>query len=184
MSGNNDNLNDLLRRFASGAEAEAMAEDIQKGDAMLDRFCVPEPDAEALRRIRERLGRRAVSRYRRNLFLGWTSIAASVMAVMLILFGAADKPGSVQPARDFVAQSPASDTLDTLPGFSFNLWDDARQNDSDDAYAAIKEELDNIAASIEAARTDRPVFGAESFSNGDTDNNGDIKIITVDFWKG
>ena len=182
MKIHDDNLNDLLRGFAGDAEAEAMAEDIRKGDALLDRFCAPALDTEALRRVRERLGRAAAPRYRRRLFLGWTSVAASVMAVMLVMFGLVDKPGTVQPEAKPVAQAPASETLHTLPGFSFNLWDDTRQNDSADAYAAIKEELDNIAASIEAARTDRPVFGVDPFSNGDNDR--DSTTITTDFWKG
>ena len=41
MKKGTDNLDELLRRFAEDSAAKSMAEEIRRGDAMLDRYPAP-----------------------------------------------------------------------------------------------------------------------------------------------
>ena len=195
MHMNDNNLNDLLRRFVDETGADTMAEDIRRGDALLEQFPSPAMSAEAVDRLHRRLDRlRPVPRRRTSLW-GWAGAAAAAAAAMVLLsFGPADIPHSsveptptanVQPSAP-VQPAPESQMPDhsELPGFTLNLWDDTYHKAGDEAFAAITAELDNIAAWIEAVGWMEHPFSDERPFNGDTARQREKKVELTDFWKG
>jgi hypothetical protein len=195
MKKTTDNLNDLLRRFADAAAADDMAEEIRRGDELLERYPAHALSSRGEVRVLRHLRAAYPKRRWRVPFVGWMSAAAAVIAVIIILFGGSDIVPSVQPEHKPSGQplaqveTPASlpapaAAMRDLPGYFANLWDEAAHADSDESFISLKAELDTIAAMIEAVRFKKRDFPEERFINADDAELRDSQIITADFWKG
>lgn len=186
MKETTDNLNDLLRRFADASTADDMAEEIRRGDALLDRCPAPALSPRAEARVRKHLKAAYPKRYRRMPFVGWMSVAAAAVAVIVILFGGTETAPPVQPESRPSAQvqSPVPATARDMPEYFADLWDDTYLVESEESYIALKTEMDNIAAMIEAVRFKKSEFPRERLINGDHAEQRDSQMITTDFWKG
>lgn len=190
MKKTTDNLNDLLRRFADASAADAMAEEIRRGDALLDCYPAPALSRRAEARVLRHLKAAYPKRHFRLQFAGWMSVAAAAIAVVIILFGDSTIVPSVPPESRPAAQgetlSPmaASTTARDLPGYFANLWDEAAHADSDESFITLKAELDSIAAMIEAVRIKKRDYPEERFINADEVEQKDSQILATDFWKG
>lgn len=189
MNANDEHLNTLLQRFVDNATADAMAEDIRHGDAMIDRFPAPALSVDAQDRLRSRLRTAAAARRHHRLFLSFSGVAAAAMVMWVVFFGGSDISPPVQPEAKPVALAPAPvapPVMRELPVYAFNLWDETFHADSEESYSAMRDELDNIAASIEAVRFKTLEFSGERLmNNGDELEHRDgSKLTTTDFWKG
>lgn len=190
MKKGTDNLNELLRRFVENSAADSMAEEIRQGDAMLDRYPAPALSPQASARLRSRLKAAYTRRHRRSLFLGWATVAAAAVAVVVFLFGGSEIAPPVQMDSKPVAQvvsagsMPAPAASRNLPGYLANLWDDASRTESDQSFVALKTELDNIAAMIEAVSFKKNDASQDCLSTGEEVERMDTQINTTDFWQG
>ena len=194
MSKKIENLDELIRRFVDDAEAETMAREIRRGDAMLDTFDSPEMCPEAADRIRRRLRQHRLRRHRRRQAIGWAGLATAGAAAMVLLFvGLGQRPQKpveslplVQhPVEPPPVEQPEMRPVDLheLPGVTLNLWEDVPYVEDQD-FTAIKTELDDIATWIKRlgimdnTLPDKPVI------NGETASQEDFKIDLTEFWKG
>lgn len=189
MNTNDDNLKTLLQRFVDDASAEAMAQDIRKGDALLDRCPSPVLDAEAAERIMARLkAASAAHRRHHRLFVGIAGAAAAALVMFVVLFSGSEPVPGVAPESRPVAMAPSSSAVHEMPAVAVILWDDAFRAGGDESFAAIRDELDNISASIDAVRVDvrlrTPDFPADRYHYRDDVDVRDTQLITTDFWKG
>ncbi len=187
------NLEDLLRRFVDESVAETMAEDIRRGDALLDGFPSPELSARAAAALRRRLDTLR-PQPRRTLGSIWAGIVAGAAAAAMVVWGISlMHTPSVPTDRAPVAQvqtpavqkpEPVVQDRSELPGFTLNLWEDTYPAESDAAFSEIKSELDNIAAWIETLGIMDTPFPDERLFNGETASQGETKIELTEFWKG
>jgi hypothetical protein len=181
MKNTTDNLNELLQRFVDASLAETMAEDIRQGDAMLDRYPGPFLSPEATMRLRLRLRTVRAKRHRRTLLLGCTSAAAAAVAVIVVMVGWTEQN---MPSVPLESKPIAQVLPHELPGFTLNLWDDTLHSESDESFAAIRSELDNIAEAMEAVRIENTEFYKEHYRRSRDIEQINTKAQKVEFWKG
>ena len=209
MKRDENKLNMLLRRFVDEAAAEAMAEDSQKGDALLKRFADPVLSDKAKDRMRARFEAGCSARRRaRRLMFGFAGVAAAAVALFVVLFVGNDLgpspvsspnreiamphtderlPSPIQPESQPVAATSGEISDEDLKAVARYLWDDGSYADSGDFFTVIREELDNIAAAIEAVRMDSERAAPERFIHGASSDDAQQRarsLITADFWKG
>jgi hypothetical protein len=184
MKTNDENLKTLLQHFIDDAAASAMADDIQKGDAMLDRFPAPELGADASERLAVRLRTASAAHRHRRLFLGFAGVATAAMALLVVFLGGSDISPPASSENKPIALAPAAAQVSTLPAIGIHLWDETFYSSGDDSYAAIKDELDSIADSIEAVRVKTMDFPADRYFNRDDVDQRNFQLSTTDFWKG
>jgi hypothetical protein len=80
---NGEDLRELFERFVDAGEAKEAAEDIDRGEQILQRWPAPEPRAELLALIKAEMGARLA--HRRSHRLRWfASLAAGIAAVIVI----------------------------------------------------------------------------------------------------
>ncbi|HDS83994.1 MAG TPA: hypothetical protein ENN97_02180 [Phycisphaerales bacterium] len=188
------NLEDLLRRFVDASVAETMAEDIRRGDALLDGFPSPELSAQAAAELRRRLDTLRPQSRRQTLGSIWAGIAAGAAAAAMVVWGISfmqtpsaptERAPVAQVQRPAVQEpEPVVQDRSELPGFTLNLWEDTYPAESDAAFSEIKSELDNIAAWIETLGIMDTAFPDERLFNGETASQSETKIELTDFWKG
>lgn len=209
MKHDENKLNVLLRRFVDEAPAEAMAEDIQKGDTLLEQFTDPVLSDEAKGRLCARVEAACAARSRhRRITVGFAGVAAASVALFVVLFIGNDLapspvsppnggveiarvepivPAPVQPESQPVAKTPEEVSGQGLGAVAQYLWDEVFHTDSQDSFTAIRDELDSIAAAIEAVRRESAGAVRHRFLNGTSGDDGDQRdrpLITPDFWKG
>lgn len=181
MKNTTDNLNDLLQCFVDASSAELMAEDIRQGDDLLDRYPAPPLTPEATMRLRLRLRSVRATRHRRTLFLGWATVAAAAVAVIVVMVGWTEQN---MPSAPVESKPVAQAVPRELPGFTLNLWDDRVHSESDEKFAAIRSELDNIAETMEAVRIEKSEFFKDRYRRSGDLEQGETQINKAEFWKG
>ena len=96
-------------------------------------------------------------------------------------------PLPIQPERQPVAATSDEIFTEDLKAVARYLWDDGSNADSGDFFTVIREELDNIAAAIEADRMESESVAPERFIHGASSEDAQQRarsLITADFWKG
>jgi len=194
MKNSIDNLNALLRQFVEDASADSMADDIRRGDDLLDRYPAPALSPKARARIRFRLETAQAGR-RRTAMFGWATAVAAAVAVIVFLLGGTESFPPAQPESSSVArviQSPISASAPmpapaasgALPGAMAALWDDSWRLEIDASLAALKTEMDTIAAMIEAVSFKKRDASQDCFSTNQENERADNFINITDFWQG
>ena len=149
----------------------------------------PELSPDAAARIRFRLGSVRAG-HRRLRFFGWATVAAAAVALIVVLFGGSESLSPVQTESRSLARVEPSSPVSApaaprnLPGYLANLWDDTSRTESDESFVALKIELDNIAAMIEAVSFKKNDVSQDCVSDGEETEWMENKINTTDFWQG
>jgi hypothetical protein len=177
MKKSTDNLNELLRRFVEDSAADSMAEEIRRGDAMLDLYPAPALGSDAAARIRSRL-KAAQTYHRHRAILGWSTVAAAAVIGVAVFWTGLNR--SVPSESKPIAQLQ----LRSVPQFRPSLWDETLSSESDQTFAAINTELDNIAETIEAVRFKEISNSQDCFSDDRDAERMENKTNTTDFWQG
>ena len=96
-------------------------------------------------------------------------------------------PSPIQPESQPVAATSGENSDEDLQAVARYLWDEGANAVSGDFFTVIREELDNIAAAIEADRMESESVAPERFIHGASSEDAQQRarsLITADFWKG
>lgn len=166
MDENKENLKELLSGLVDEKEASQMAGDVAVGDAILDQFDAPKPDAAVLSGIKKQIASRLWMRKRRRFVRRTSEAAVAAVLVVGVILGA------------LIMQKTHE------PGVAMNLaiWGEATDDMavSDPEYALLLGELEEIESSLLMIRLDE--------DNYEEDMLFDVEMEMLDmdgnFWKG
>ena len=166
MNEKNENLKELLSGLADAEEAAQMAEDIAAGDAIVDRFDSPRPDAAVVSGIKRQVAARLWLSKRRRFVRRTSEAVLAAVLVVGVLFGVM----LMQNGQE--------------PGVAINLgiWGEASEEKiaGDPEYALLVSEAEEIESSLLMIRLDE--------NNDEEDVLFDIEMEVLEmngnFWKG
>jgi len=168
-----ENLNEVIAKFYNVAEADAVREDIEKGDAILRENPVLEVRSDVLAGIKAEV-EVALERERvyglRQVLYKVSTVAAGIIVVLAVSLLLRDRVGVVEQPRKMVYASiiPAA------------LWE------SDDV-ASSDEELLTLSAEIEEIERDVLALALGENGNGEDallEVESELVEIDSEFWKG
>ncbi len=165
-----DNLQGLFERFVDSREAEQAAEDVRRGEGLLEDNPAPQPSRELTAEIKGRIEKALAQRYTPMQIAFRTAVAAAAAVVILTAIGVKlfDR-GSIETGTGQASAIPAA------------VWesDDIAADDAE--LAALTDEIEEIGSEITAL-----VLG-ENGGNGVIDTEElEMELIEIngDFWKG
>ena len=166
-----ENLQGLFERFMGSREAEQAAEDVRRGEELLEDNAAPQPSRELTAEIKGRIEKALAQRYTPMQIAFRTAVAAAaavviVTAISVKLF----ERGSIETAD--VGQAPA------IPAA---VWESDNIAADDAELAVLTDEIEEIGSEITAL-----VLG-ENGGNGVIDTEElEMELIEIngDFWKG
>ena len=140
MNENRENLKELLSSIAGREEAAQMAEDIAAGDAIIDQFDAPMPDAAVLSGIKKQIASQLWMKKRRRFVRRTSEAAVAAVLVIGVLLGALIMQKGPEPAM----------------AMNLSIWGEATDDMtvSDPEYALLVSELEEIESSLLTIRLD------------------------------
>jgi len=162
MPEENENLEQLFGCFLGEAQARRAAEDVRAGEAILEQYAAPLPDARVLEKIKAEVGRSLAAAGRRRLNWVRRSIAAAVIiaAACILLFITGDQPTSA-----FADPGP-------------EWWSDAR-------VRSIRAEIDAVLDTMISIDAEGYGFDEEAGEFAELElEELEMVAMNEDFWKG
>jgi len=169
-----ENLTEILAKFMDEGQARQTAEDIEKGEKLLDAYPAPGPDERVLTEIKHKLA--STVRQRRLITFQHRILAAAAVAAIIVL-------GVALSLRlpENETTSPAPTGQKTAAAISSGFWENSDITKDDSDITVLSAEVETIENSLAKMQAD------ETGSNGNG-AAGDLEMelieVSSDFWKG
>lgn len=164
---NRDNLSELLGRFLGVEEGDAAAQEVSRGEQLLELYPAPAPDPRVLAGIKQQMVTRA-GRHRR--LVQWAyrvAPAAAAVIAMALLVWPGHRPSS-RPEASYASVIPTA------------IWESDDINADDVELAYLAAEIEQIEAQLRALDAD------DGDGNG-ANTLGEVEVelmrIDTEFWK-
>ncbi len=168
MTGNNENIDELLSRFFDSSQMHEAAEDIRLGEGLLESFSAPLPAKAVTDGIKAQIEVHLRTLRRQRVVRSMFYRVAAVAAVLVVLTIAGTR----------YLTEPARKATNVANAAYASIWNDESDNEQ---LAVLTAQVSEIEADMLAIRLGDS--GAES-SSLLTDLEVEMTEINGDFWKG
>ncbi|MHC4742736.1 MAG: hypothetical protein ACYS8Z_12530 [Planctomycetota bacterium] len=163
---NEENLRDLFAQFMDSEQANAAAEDIERGEELLAQWPAPEPSSELLSEIKVRMASRLANSGRRHIRWIASRVAGIAAAVVVV--------ASVWTGFNKEVAPPVEAGLPTA------IWESDNIAADDLNLASFKAEVERIEDELKSLLLEEGSSG-ESIIN---EAEFELRDIQGEFWKG
>jgi hypothetical protein len=168
-----ENLKELFEKFAASEHAEQAAEDVRKGEEILNSFSVPEPDRELLTDIKAEIAARLLYKKENTFRTAAYKSLAIAAAFILVAFISVKlfETKRVQPEKPVASSSLMPDSV----------WDSECLADDGVDSATLVAEIEQIESEVFALRTEE---NGSNYREDAAELEMELTEINGDFWKG